>query len=93
MFKRVQKCVRLSTIVEIVLHMLYLAIAEIGKTAPVAQLDGRPTGNQELVVGLTPPGRQHSFVETDHEIFSLQSFSSFRCQLLAKECAKYWLTA
>ena len=70
MFKRVQKCVRLSTTLEIVPHMLYLAIAEIGKTAPVAQLDGRPTGNQELIVGLTLPRWQHSFVETDHEIFS-----------------------
>ena len=30
----------------------------------------RPTGDQE-VAGSTPrPGRQHSFVEIDHEIFS-----------------------
>ena len=29
----------------------------------------RLTGDQE-VAGLTPPGRQHSFVEIDHEIFS-----------------------
>ena len=28
-----------------------------------------PTGDQE-VAGLTPPYRQHSFVEIDHEIFS-----------------------
>ena len=35
----------------------------------MAQLDARPTGNQE-VAGSTPPGRQHSFVEIDHEIFS-----------------------
>ena len=28
----------------------------------VAQLDARPTGDQE-VAGSTPPGRQHSFVE------------------------------
>ena len=36
-----------------------------------AQLDARLTGDQE-VAGLTPPlrGRQHSFVEIDHEIFS-----------------------
>ena len=43
-------------------------------------------------------GRQHSFVEIDHEIFS-RSFSPFRwfkkgsCQFLAKECAQYWLIA
>ena len=31
----------------------------------------RPTGDQE-VAGLTPSrGRQHSFVEIDHEIFSM----------------------
>ena len=36
----------------------------------VAQLDARPTGDQE-VAGSTPRrGRQHSFVEIDHEIFS-----------------------
>ena len=29
----------------------------------------RPTGDQE-VAGSTPRGRQHSFVEIDHEIFS-----------------------
>ena len=35
--------------------------------APVAQLDARPTGDN-----LFDPrrGRQHSFVEIDHEIFS-----------------------
>ena len=40
--------------------------------ASVAQLDARPTGDQE-VAGSTPAdrrGRQHSFVEIDHEIFS-----------------------
>ena len=35
----------------------------------MAELDARPTGDQE-VVSSTPPGRQHSFVEIDHEIFS-----------------------
>ena len=40
------------------------------KPASVAQLDARPTGDQE-VAGSTPRrGRQHSFVEIDHEIFS-----------------------
>ena len=37
--------------------------------ASVARLDARPTGDQE--VGFDPRrGRQHSFVEIDHEIFS-----------------------
>ena len=35
----------------------------------VDQLNARPTGDQE-VAGLTPAGRQHSFVEIDDEIFS-----------------------
>ena len=37
--------------------------------ASVAQLDARPTGDQE-VTGSTSAGRQHSFVEIDDEIFS-----------------------
>ena len=35
----------------------------------MAQLDARPIGDQEIA-GSTPPSRQHSFVEIDHEIFS-----------------------
>ena len=35
----------------------------------MAWLDARPTGDQE-VVGSTAAGRQHSFVEIEHEIFS-----------------------
>ena len=35
----------------------------------MAQLDARPTGDKEIA-GSTPPGRQHSFVEIDHVIFS-----------------------
>ena len=38
--------------------------------ASVAQLDIRPTGNRE-VASSTPAGRQHSFVEIYHEIFSV----------------------
>ena len=67
-------------------------------SASVAQVDApsdwRPGGR-----GFNPRrGRQHSFVEIDHEIFST-AFSPFRwfkkgsCQFLAKECAQYWLTA
>ena len=37
--------------------------------ALVAHLDASSTGHQEVAVS-TPPGRQHSFVEIDHEIFS-----------------------
>ena len=35
----------------------------------MAHLDARPTGDQE-VAGYPRQGRQHSFVEIDHEIFS-----------------------
>ena len=45
----------------------------------------------------SPPGRQHSFVEIDHEIFSTVTpfrwFKKGSCQFLLKECAQYWLTA
>ena len=37
--------------------------------ASVALLDARPTGDQE-VAGSIPSGRQHSFMEIDHEILS-----------------------
>ena len=37
--------------------------------ASVAQLDARPTGDQDVAVR-PPPGRQYSFLEIDHEIFS-----------------------
>ena len=37
--------------------------SDLSEPASLAQLDARPpTGDQE-VGGLTPPGRQHSFVE------------------------------
>ena len=45
--------------------------------ASVAQLDARPTGDQE-VAGSTPLGRQHSFMEIDREIFSTVMLSLFR---------------
>ena len=37
--------------------------------AQVAQLDACTTGDQEIA-GLTLPGRQHAFVEIDHEMIS-----------------------
>ena len=58
----------------------------------VAQLDANLTGKQE-VVDLTPPCRQHSLVEIDHEMFlSLPLIQEGSCQFLVKECAQYWLT-
>ena len=44
------------------------------------------------------PGQQHSFMEIDHEIFSkdflfLLLIQEGQLQFLAKECAKYYLTA
>ena len=65
-------------------------------SASVAQLDApsdwRPGGR-----GLNPRrGRQHSFVEIDHEIFSTVILSLpliQEGQFLAKECAQYWLIA
>ena len=36
----------------------------------MALLDACPTGDQEAV-GSTPAGLEHSFVEIDHEIFSM----------------------
>ena len=51
----------------------------------------RPTGR-----GFNPcRGRQHSFLEIDHEIFSTVILSlplKGSCQFLAKKCAQYWLT-
>ena len=47
----------------------YFLILPLIWPASMAQLDARPTGDQE-VAGSTPAERQHSFVEIDHEIFS-----------------------
>ena len=56
----------------------------------MAQLDACPTGDQDVV-------GSHSFVEIDHEIFSIVILSLLlkkgSCKFLAKECAQYWLTA
>ena len=56
------------------------------------KLDWRPGGR-----GFNPRrGRQHSFVEIGHEIFSTVILSLpliQEGQFLAKECAQYWLTA
>ena len=41
--------------------------------ASVAKLDARQTGDQKVAAVVrvrTPPGRQHSFMEIDHGIFS-----------------------
>ena len=66
--------------------------------ASMAQLDApsdwRPGGH-----GFNPRrGRQHSFVEIDHEMFStvilsLPLIQEGHLPVSAKECAQYWLTA
>ena len=66
--------------------------------APVAQLDARPTGDQE-VAGSTPAEVGNILSWRLIMKYFLRSFSPFRwfkkgsCQFLAKECAQYWLTA
>ena len=45
----------------------------------------------------SPGGRQHSFVEIDHELFStvilsLPLIQEGQLSVSAKECAQYWLT-
>ena len=65
------------------------------RPASVAQSDApsdwRPGGRR-----LNPRrGRQHSFVEIDHEIFSsvIISLPLIQEGQLTKECAQYWLIA
>ena len=62
----------------------------------MAQLDARPTGDQE-VAGSTPPDRQHSFVNIDREIFStvilcLPLIQEGQLSVSGERCAQYWLT-
>ena len=65
--------------------------------ASVAQLDARPTGDQE-VVGSTPAEVGNILSWRMIMKYFLRSFSPFRwlkkgsCQLPVKECAQYWLT-
>ena len=42
---------------------------QVTEPASVAQFDARPTGDQEVAGPIPRRGRQHSFVEIDHEIF------------------------
>ena len=66
--------------------------------ASVAQLDARPTGDQE-VAGLTPAEVGNILSWRLTMKYFLRSFSPFcwfkkgSCQFLAKECAQSWLTA
>ena len=68
------------------------------ESASVAQLDVRPTGDQE-VVGLIPAEVGNILSWRLIMNYFLRSFSPFRwfkkgsCQFLVKECAQYWLTA
>ena len=52
------------------IHQMY----QYSLLASVAQLEARPTSDQE-VLGSTPPGWQHFCVELDNEIFSMVIFS------------------
>ena len=67
-------------------------------SASVAQLDARPTGDQE-VAGLIPAKVGNILSWRVIMKYFLWSFSPFRrfkkgsCQFLAKECAQYQLTA
>ena len=49
--------------------------------------------NHTVIGRFSPPGREHSFLEIDHEIFSTIILSLPLIQGLAKECAQDWLTA
>ena len=66
--------------------------------ASVAQLDARPTGDQE-VAGSTPAEVGNILLWRLIMKYFLRSFSPFRwfkkgsCQFLVKECAQYWWTA
>ena len=77
----------------------YICIECIGhKPASVAQLDARPTGDQE-VAGSTPAEVGNILSWRLIRKYFLRSFSLFRwfkkgsCQFLAQDCAQYWLTA
>ena len=63
----------------------------------VAQMNARPTGDQE-VAGWTPLGRQHYFMEFDHEIFStvilsLPLIQEGQLSVSGEMITQYWLTA
>ena len=64
----------------------------------MAQLDA-PSDLRPGGLGFNPRrGRQHSFVEIDHEIFytailSLPLIQEGQLSVSVKECAQYWLTA
>ena len=67
----------------------------IQQLASVAQLDARRTGDWD-VAGSTPPGRQHSFTETDHEIFftitlSLLLIQEEQLSVSGKTMYKIWV--
>ena len=79
-------------------YRISIHIPNIPLPASVAQLDMRPTGDQE-VAGSTPAKVGNILSWRLIMKYFLRSFSPFRrfqegsCQFLAKECAQYWLTA
>ena len=56
------------------IHINDVARKELFLCTPRNNLDMRPTGDQE-VAGSAPPGRQHFFMEIDHELFSTNILS------------------
>ena len=78
---------------EITLHYPSLKFYLARGPASMAQFVACPTGDQE-VMGLTPPSRQHSGMEIEHEISSVVILCLLLIQegqFFAKECAQYWL--
>ena len=79
------------TVMLLLLHFKFMP-------ASVAQLDARPTGDQE-VPGSTPAEVGNILSWRLIMKYFLRSFSPFcwfkkgSCQFLMKECAQYWLTA
>ena len=69
-----------------------------GRVAQSVTSDAKLTADPGVASSI--PVRSHTFVEIDHEIISTvillpsaESFMKGCCQLQAKVCARYWLTA
>ena len=77
---------------------VYKCFFQNSETASVAQLDTRPTGDQEIA-GSNPAEDGNILSWRLIMKYILRSFIPFRwfkkgsCQFLSKECAQNWLTA
>ena len=84
----------MSPVLQTKIHTLASSV-DPSVPASVAQLDARPTGDQE-VAGSTPAEVGNILSWRLIMKYFLRSFSPFRwfkkgsCQFLAKECAQYW---